>query len=70
MIAHRLSTIQDADVIVVLDDGRVVEVGSHAELLGRGQRYANMWHTQLEHHGVMERKQAAILQEQQGGEGK
>ena len=44
-IAHRLSTIEDADQIVVLDHGRVDEVGNHAELLGRGGRYATLART-------------------------
>jgi ATP-binding cassette subfamily B protein len=43
VIAHRLSTVVDAHEIVVLDGGRVVERGPHAELLARGGRYAEMW---------------------------
>ncbi|MFX0540970.1 ABCB family ABC transporter ATP-binding protein/permease [Roseovarius sp. S4756] len=43
IIAHRLSTVADADRIVVLDDGRIVEQGSHAELLERDGRYAGLW---------------------------
>jgi len=43
LIAHRLSTAMKADRIVVIDDGRVVETGSHAELLSRQGRYAEMF---------------------------
>lgn len=43
IIAHRLSTVVDADEIVVLDHGRVIEKGSHRELLLQGGRYAQMW---------------------------
>jgi len=42
-IAHRLSTIADADRIVVLQDGEIVEEGSHADLLARQGRYAALW---------------------------
>lgn len=47
-IAHRLSTIVDADEIVVLDSGRIVERGRHAQLLAKDGRYAQMWRRQQE----------------------
>ena len=46
VIAHRLSTVMDADEILVLDGGSVVERGSHAALLARNGRYASMWRLQ------------------------
>ena len=42
-IAHRLSTIAEMDRIVVLEDGKVAEIGSHAELLARGGLYSRFW---------------------------
>jgi ATP-binding cassette subfamily B protein len=47
IIAHRLSTVVDADEILVLDDGRITERGSHDALLARGGTYAQMWNRQL-----------------------
>ncbi len=47
VIAHRLSTIADADRILVLEDGRLVEEGSHDALLSRGGRYADLWNMQM-----------------------
>jgi len=48
VVAHRLSTIQNADLIVVLDEGAIVEQGSHDELLARGGRYAALVKNQLD----------------------
>ena len=47
-IAHRLSTVQRADLIVVLDKGRIVETGTHAELLRAGRTYAKLYELQFE----------------------
>jgi len=47
LISHRISTIQEADLIVVLDDGRIAEQGTHAALLARGGLYADLYEKQL-----------------------
>jgi ATP-binding cassette subfamily B protein len=47
VIAHRLSTVLAADVILVMDKGRLVEQGTHAELLALGGLYAELYHTQF-----------------------
>jgi ATP-binding cassette, subfamily B, heavy metal transporter len=59
MIAHRLSTIVNADQIVVLDDGRVAERGTHEELLERGGLYADLWYRQAAEQLAEETAQAA-----------
>jgi ATP-binding cassette subfamily B protein len=46
-IAHRLSTVRDADTILVFDDGRLVERGTHEELLDRDGLYADLWAVQV-----------------------
>ena len=47
MIAHRLATVREADQILVLEDGRILERGTHEELLGRGGLYTALYRTQF-----------------------
>ena len=51
IIAHRLSTIRDADMILVMKDGDIVEQGNHQELLAKGGFYASLYNSQFEHAG-------------------
>ena len=46
LVAHRLSTIVNADKIIVLEDGRVVEEGTHKELIGNGGAYCELYRSQ------------------------
>ena len=50
VIAHRLSTIIDADKIIVLDNGRIIEIGTHQELIKKNNLYTEMWIRQQENH--------------------
>ena len=47
-MAHRLSTIREADVILVMKDGHIVEQGNHDELLAQGGFYATLYNSQFE----------------------
>ncbi len=49
IIAHRLSTIEKADKIIVMDQGKIVEEGSHHDLLAKGGYYATLYHAQVKH---------------------
>jgi ABC-type transport system involved in Fe-S cluster assembly fused permease/ATPase subunit len=59
VIAHRLSTVVGADEILVLDDGRIVERGTHAQLLALGGLYAGMWNRQREAEAAREKLREA-----------
>ena len=48
VIAHRLSTIEKADRILVVEEGAIVEQGSHNELLAKGGRYASLYNNEFE----------------------
>ena len=63
IIAHRLSTVMNADEILVLDGGRVVERGGHRELLERGGAYAQMWALQQQQQQAEEAQAPALTTE-------
>src|SRR6185295_18636078 len=68
VIAHRLSTIMDADEILVLDHGRIVERGAHHQLLARAGAYAQMWVLQQQEEEEEEEEKEAALEPTRAGE--
>ena len=72
VIAHRLSTVQDADRILVLDDGEIAERGTHEELLDADGLYANLWNVQVGDVDSLSEdflERVARLEEQESGRG-
>jgi len=60
VVAHRLSTIRHADLILAMDDGRVVEQGTHEELVARGGLYAELVAAQMERERVGDPREPAL----------
>lgn len=65
VIAHRLNTIRNADNIVVLDEGKICEAGTHDELIARGGIYAHMWERQKVSDAVQVKEVKAEIKEEQ-----
>jgi ATP-binding cassette subfamily B protein len=67
VIAHRLSTIVNADLILVMEAGRIVERGTHAQLVARGGLYASLWNRQREIAEAKERLEALAARNSEVG---
>ncbi|CBI14902.3 unnamed protein product, partial [Vitis vinifera] len=61
VVAHRLSTIQKSDKISVIDDGKIVEEGSHGELLAKGEKGAYFSLVKLQQHATMEKRELNLI---------
>ncbi|MGZ5920039.1 MAG: metal ABC transporter permease, partial [Hyphomicrobium sp.] len=66
-IAHRLSTIVHADIILVMEGGRLVEQGTHAELVAKGGLYASLWERQRQAEKAREELAHALEAAEQAG---
>jgi ABC-type multidrug transport system fused ATPase/permease subunit len=63
VIGHRLSSIMDADRIVVLEDGGIVEVGTHDDLIGKGGTYSRLYEAQIERGGPSDSTDDEVVEE-------
>jgi ABC-type multidrug transport system fused ATPase/permease subunit len=61
LVAHRLSTVKEADLIYVLHRGRILEQGTHRQLLAQGEWYAELWRSQTQAGESLPGPQAAVL---------
>jgi ABC-type multidrug transport system fused ATPase/permease subunit len=52
VIAHRLSTVKNADRIIVMQDGRIIEQGNHDDLIAAGGHYAELYNTYFRHQSI------------------
>eukprot|EP00250_Pteridium_aquilinum_P022328 c25352_g1_i3 orf=1-3525(-) len=65
VVAHRLSTIKNADMIAVVQEGQIVEVGSHSQLLKKGGAYATL--VKIQKHALTETREGAVLSQESSG---